>query len=429
MTFKGTHEVAIGSAGATKRRGIPIRHAHIRNFLSLKDAEIKLDRLNVLVGPNGGGKSNFLSVFRFLGEVARTDLVPALESLFGGYQQVRYRGASRPKDPIEIHLSGEITEWSSPTATDEYELVFQPAASLRRGTVLRRKEKLVLKRTQGRGRRITLSGPKYEFQDEGRSAGDRRQASKLGEASTSTVDPNTSALSVLRRIGATTDTKQVSELADVFESLRLFDPQVHLARQPAAVAEGPVQLRPDAGNLAGVLDYWNRAFPEIVNAIADDLRDILPGFDRFSFQPIGGGGTAVRVDLVERGLLGPTPLIRASFGTVRAIALLAMLRDPDPPRLTCLEEIDHGLHPHALDIVVERLREASTRSQIILATHSPALVNRLEPSEFIVFERDPDDCSTRIVQKEPEVLQRMKEKSGLGFGELWFSGSLGGVPS
>ncbi len=65
---------------------------------------------------------------------------------------------------------------------------------------------------------------------------------------------------------------------------------------------------------------------------------------------------------------GTTPLASASFGTIRALALLAMLHDPDPPKLTCVEEVDHGLHPYALDRIVERLRDASTRTQVLAAT-------------------------------------------------------------
>ena len=67
----------------TALRKVPVREVVATNFLSLRNVSVKLGHLNVLVGPNGGGKSNFLSVFRFLGEVARTDLAPALQTLFG----------------------------------------------------------------------------------------------------------------------------------------------------------------------------------------------------------------------------------------------------------------------------------------------------------------------------------------------------------
>ena len=92
--------------------------------------------------------------------------------------------------------------------------------------------------------------------------------------------------------------------------------------------------------------------------------------------------------LAEAGLSEPTPLAYASFGTIRLLAVLALLHDPNPPLLTCVEELDHGLHPYAFDRIVERMRIASRRTQFLIATHSPALVNRLDPSELIVCERD-----------------------------------------
>src|SRR5690606_38984957 len=111
------------------------------------------------------------------------------------------------------------------------------------------------------------------------------------------------------------------------------------------------------------------------------------------FETVGGSVDRLTVLLRERGLRRLTPLADASYGTVRLLGLLALLYDPRPPALTCIEEIDHGLHPQALELVVQRLREASERTQFIVATHSPALVNRLRPEEFIVCDRDEGSAS------------------------------------
>jgi predicted ATPase len=92
-----------------------------------------------------------------------------------------------------------------------------------------------------------------------------------------------------------------------------------------------------------------------------------------------------------------------------------------------VEEIDHGLHPYALDRIVERLRSATRKTQLLLATHSPALVNRLEPEELIVCERDPSTGASRIPAIDPAEVKAVASKDDLGLGELWFSGTLGGV--
>ena len=153
------------------------------------------------------------------------------------------------------------------------------------------------------------------------------------------------------------------------------------------------------------------------------------GLEDIEFEKLGGSAPAVAVKLVERGLADSTYLEDASFGTVRVLALLALLYDPDPPDLTCIEEIDHGLHPYLFDRLVERLREAARRTQILVATHSPALVNRLRPAELIVVERAKDG-STRMPAITPgQIREKYRTVEGrLELGELWFSGTLGGVP-
>jgi hypothetical protein len=77
--------------------------------------------------------------------------------------------------------------------------------------------------------------------------------------------------------------------------------------------------------------------------------------------------------------------------------------------LTCIEEIDHGLHPHILDRLVELLRQASNRTQFLIATHSPALVNRLTPDELIVCERG-EDAASRIPAIDPATVRDMERE-------------------
>jgi predicted ATPase len=157
-----------------------------------------------------------------------------------------------------------------------------------------------------------------------------------------------------------------------------------------------------------------------------DARRILPQLDAIEFEQVGGYADRLAVVLHEHGLRRTTPLADASFGTVRLLGLLAMLYDPQPPALTCVEEIDHGLHPQALELIVERMREASTRTQFIVATHSPALVDRLKPHEFIVCDRDEDGASIIPALTTDEIETIVAETGDQPLGELWFSGVLGG---
>src|SRR5438105_10552797 len=100
----------------------PLRKIAAENFLSFQRVAVPLNPLNVLVGPNGAGKTNLLSVIRFLGEIARTDLQPAIEA-FGGYERLAFRGLTPLRTRrIRITLEAQITKYATVTAPDEYNL-------------------------------------------------------------------------------------------------------------------------------------------------------------------------------------------------------------------------------------------------------------------------------------------------------------------
>lgn len=393
----------------------------VENFLSIRKLELRLDALNVLVGPNGAGKTNLLKVFQFLGEVARSELAPAIEAI-GGFDQLLYRGRDRAAQNVRIELEGIVTRFASANATDEYRLSFwrlhrklqRPGDSRE---IYARIEDLVFKRYSGPGRRITLRGGKATV---GAASGDVK-----GPAQTLQIQGEATGLGTLRRLSEEYGSPEWNAFAEVVEQLRLFDIDVSSIRRPCAIKDARV-LRADASNLAAFLQYLDKSHPDAFGAICDDMAFVLPGFQGFEFVPIGGSDSAIRLDIVERNLDGPTPLARASFGTIRAIALFAMLHDPAPPKLTCLEEIDHGLHPHALDRIVERLREASGRTQIILATHSPALVNRFNERELIVVERDSSSGASTFTRPNYALVRDLRARTDFELGELWFSGAIGG---
>ncbi|TPQ50481.1 ATPase [Prosthecomicrobium hirschii] len=404
------------------------------NFLSLQDVKLTLRPLNVLVGPNGSGKTNILKLFQFIGDVARLDLVPAIEAM-GDFENLLFRGKDRKGQTVKLKFSGVISQHASHRALDEYTLSFwqrkyqsrSPGEIGRR--LVQRNEEIILKRTAGRGRRITLNGGSLrvlldEPTDE--KFASKKSVSRKPIPGELRLQNAATGLATLRRLGEEYEASGVEALAQIFEQLRLFEIDVDRVRRPSRISTS-VTLRADAGNLASYLLYLKDNYSSIFEAICEDVRYVLPGFTGFEFHRIGGSDEAIRLDIVENSLSGTTPLARASFGTIRSIALFAMLHDPNPPSLTCLEEIDHGLHPYALDRLVDRLRDASKKTQIILATHSPAFVNRLNPDELIVVERNEDTGGTRITQPNENLVETLKAETGYNLGELWFSGAIGGV--
>jgi predicted ATPase len=137
------------------------------------------------------------------------------------------------------------------------------------------------------------------------------------------------------------------------------------------------------------------------------------------------GGT-VQFYLHEPGFKAPIPPARLSDGTLRFVALLATLLAPSPPPLVCIEEPELGLHPDAVGLIADILVEASDRMQLVVTTHSDALVSALtgEPDAVIACERP--GAATILHRLDPKKLARWLDDYRLG--ELWRMGELGANP-
>lgn len=388
----------------------------VENFRSLRKVAIPFGPLNVLVGPNGSGKTNVLDVFRFLADVIRTDLEPAL-SLRGGYNEIVFRGGDRQPTFMKIGLKAAWTSHSHVGAPDEYQLRIENRADRKS---LSRQETFTFKRTRGQGRRITITGERAVLADiDADESVLRRDTIGLRRLS--------SGLSTLPRLSADEGGDEPARVAERLASFRVFEVDVPAARLPSRFPRGGRELLDDdAANLAAFLLGLRSRSEETWDRLVSDVREVLPQLVDVEFEFPSGSAREVVVVLHERGLRRATQLSDASYGTIRLLGLLALVYDPSPAAMTCVEEIDHGLHPQALELLVERLRETSERTQFLIATHSPAMADRLKPDELLVCERR-DDGSSAIPAVPPAQIEAIVEASeGLPLGELWFSGALGG---
>ena len=190
-------------------------------------------------------------------------------------------------------------------------------------------------------------------------------------------------------------------------------------RQPQPADLPTDALLPDCRNLGlilnsleqtGVWDEFNRL-----------LSRFLPRFDRFStfIQ-----GNTVQF-YVHEGLQTPISAAHLSDGTIRFMAILALLLSPTPPPLICIEEPELGLHPDAVTLLADVLVQASARTQLIVTTHSDQLVSALtdHANSVLVCEYRGGTILRRV---EPDQLRDWLEKYRLG--EIWRIGELGGNP-
>ncbi|MFB7438962.1 AAA family ATPase [Streptomyces mirabilis] len=391
----------------------------VENFRTLTRMELPLGPLTVLVGPNAAGKSNVLRVFEFLADVARVGIEPTVEAR-GGYGEIAFRGGDHTLSGMRIGLEGIWSEYASESSPDEYSLglLRRRVAGENRGRYhFSRRERFVLHHQADDAATIELLRDTAQVD----SSVPGEQLSRRPEIAGMTTglrgdlplpEDSPSALAV-------------RGLAKHLTDVRVFDADVRAARRPSPVGFPGQLLANDASNLADFLLELKKE-PDAWDALLEDVTTLVPSIEDIDVQPAPGTSDRVTVQLRERNLRGRTSLADASFGTVRILCLFALLHDPHPPVMTCIEEIDHGLHPHALELLAERMREASERTQLLVTTHAPVLVDQLEPGEVVICERDAKGAS-RIPATSAESIQEVVEASeGLPLGELWFSGALGG---
>ena len=382
----------------------------------------ELESLNVLIGPNGSGKSNLIEAFELLralptGLVAATDRGGGARELLWKGEKARFRGAQigfttrRP-------LGGLVYR---PPAVD-YFLEFDEV----KGRVKIRRE--IISKS---GLKNNRDNPYYYYRSD--SSGptvileEHSDASRSNEGSYREIDPsdvldNKSALEQFRDRGKYRQMFWLETNLSLIQIFRewTFGPKSE-SRQPQRTDLPSHRLLRDASNLAVIvnnLDSWGRW-----QEFNDLLKRFFPRVERLSTPVIGG---TVQLLLHETGFDTPIPATRLSDGTLRFIAMLAVLLSPEPPPLVCIEEPELGLHPDAVVLMGDVLRTASERMQLVVTTHSDALVSELtsHPSAIVACERR--GAGTVLHRMDPERLSGLLENYTLG--HLWRQGELGANP-
>jgi predicted ATPase len=386
----------------------PVTRIRAKNFRSLADVDVPLGPFTVLIGPNGSGKTNLLRVLQFLATTARVDLEEAIRQ-WGGFEHVQRQFDGLGS--VELKIDGQITEYSTRERPDEYTLIIQDESA----TGLWRFE--VLDFNENDGRRRVGSVPQGTL---------TIKWDETGEIGRKLASAQTTALATLPKLSDEDGGPGIRHFSEMLQRIQVYEFDVTKARQPAPAKQG--RLNSDGSNLADALQSLSSRDPDAWDALVFDAKRCLPGLLDIRLVGTGGPGLSIVVELAESGLITPIDLRDASFGTVRLLALLCVLHEPDPPPLIAIEELDHGLHPYALDILVDRLRAASKRTQVIVTTHSATFVNRLHPDEIVICDRDPETgASVMPALSAEQIAEALKGYDGRA-GDLWFAGALGGVP-
>lgn len=353
-----------------------LRKVKIEGFKSIENAELALNDLNVVIGANGSGKSNFIGVFRLLERVLTHNL------------QV-YVG-SEP-DRLLYHGRKKTAALSLDFVFDQNSYGFRLKAA---------QDALIFEYE-----RVDYSG--YWSYGEPIAVGHKE--SKLEEAAQSYrnkipqyVFPKVRNL-IVYHFHDTSDTSPAKQTCDLSDN-RAF--------------------RSDAANLPAYLYWLQEKHPVQFRQIEEHIRLVAPFFDRFELAPSRLNDKKIKLEWRQKGSDAYFDAYSLSDGTIRFICLATLLLQPQPPALILLDEPELGLHPFAIRILAEMIEAASKRVQVILATQSVTLLNNFEPKDVIVAEND--GLKTAFSRLDEEKLKQWLQEFSLG--ELWEKNVLGGRP-
>lgn len=368
-----------------------LRQVKLENLLSFRNTEVELRGLNVLIGANASGKSNLIEAIGLL-QAVPVDLSTAILRL-GGVRAVCSLALPAYSTTAAIECSGMEDE------PLQYRLEFSEEAH---GFIINTEL-------------FKSLAPDVTYFE--RIGGKVRFGAKF-----SSLSPTQSVFELYK---SPADPTPITAVGRQLEAIRIYrefrttgDSQ---SRIGASTSMRKEFLHDGGGNLPLILLDMD------FKGLHDRVRTYLRRFcDRFDDVKVRLDGPIAKTYIQESGLLEPLVSMRLSDGTLKFLCLLAVLLEENPPPLICIEEPEVGLHPEAVQIVAEALVEASERTQLIVTTHSEALIDALSerPEDVLITERDADN-STQFRRLDKQQLSLWLEQYSLG--RLWRMGEIGGT--
>jgi predicted ATPase len=385
-----------------------LKSIRIQNLLSFgpESPQIELANLNVLIGPNASGKSNFIEILGLLRSAPKDLAAEAGE--IGGISELLWKGKSRGKV-----TTATVQVVASPSGVKRailYRLSFT-----RSGAQL----KIVDERIENEKPDEGHEKPYLYFDYQGGrpvlNIGGERRSLRHEE-----VDPQKSILSQRQDPD---QYPEVTYLGRFFGSFRLyrnweFGPNSQVRDLYGAELKNDF-LDEDISNLALMLNnLW--AEPRCKAELRSNLKMFYDGAEEISTR-IQGGLVDLRIE--EEGEIS-IPASRLSDGTLRWLSLLTILLHPDPPPVVCIEEPELGLHPDIIRPLARLLLSASERMQLFVTTHSDALVDELSQTPDAVIVCEKHDGSSVLKRLDADELSKWLKRYTLG--QLWRTGEIGG---
>lgn len=371
----------------------------IQGFRRLKDVHFPLHPLCVMIGANGTGKTSILDVMSLLANSARGNLSGAMTDLSGLPSVLTYDLA----EDLRLALSMSVPHYKPL----EYRLRLKP-----QGVAYDIADETLTQQRRPQPppfRHIDSHGPdiRYFEVDENRLVRPNWEHNPL----------ETSLGQVPKMFREPEDFRNRLASSTFYHVLNV-DP-----RSPVRLPQ-PMQPSTLPGKngeeLVSCLFYLREAERHRFDTIEDALRAAFPRFDRLDFPPVAAGTLALTWR--ERGFSRPLFMHQLSEGTLRFLWLAALLQSPGLTSVTLLDEPEVSLHPELLSLLADLFREASVRTQLIVATHSDRLIRFLQPKEVLLLNPNDDGTTSVCWADELDLEEWLKEYS---LDELWRNGRIG----
>ncbi len=376
---------------------------------------LELKNLNVLIGANGSGKSNLIEALALVRTTPRTasnDDFQRTISRGGTISEWIWKGDANHPATIELVLDGPHP---LPKFNRKKPLLHSLTFTGKQQRVLFVEETIESAMNYYRDNEFLY----YRFDNgnaviNSESGGER----KLKQENISAE------LSILAQRKDPDQFPEITYLADLYEQFCFYREwsfgRNTVFRNPQKADLRNDRLEEDFSNLGLFLNRIKTHKPKAKTAILNGLKDLYSGVDDFNVNVEGG---TVQVFFTEGEFT--IPATRLSDGTLRYLCLLAILCDPDPPPLLCIEEPELGLHPDILPKLADLLIEASKRTQIIVTTHSDILVDAMTETPESVVVCEKQEGKTSMVRLSKDDLAVWLDKYRLG--QLWTRGEIGGT--
>ena len=347
----------------------------IRGYKSIKNCDLALNSINVLIGSNGAGKSNFISAFTLLQSVLKKELQIFTQQ--SGINALFYNGKSTT-DQIYFEVTFKKNSYGFYLVpTDDNRVIFEKEF--------------------------------YGFESTESAVAFAHEESKWEKGVPNLIDDYVRP--ILKK-----NMWRVYHFHDTSRSAKV--------KQEHNISNNE-SLMFDASNLAAFLYRLKNSYEKSYNEIVQTIRLIAPYFDDFRLEPKESNKELIVLQWHQKGCDDIFNASQLSDGTLRFICLATLLLQPEElqPATIIIDEPELGLHPYAITLFADMVKQVSTRKQLIISTQSVELLNEFGVEDIVVVDKDKDGSSTFNRLDEDKLKEWLEDYS---LGDLWQKNILGG---